>query len=57
MTKQGHIELLVTAAGLTAACLLAAGPAAAADQESWPGSKTSTAAPKVAGMPAALANS
>jgi hypothetical protein len=55
MTKQRHILALATGAGLTAACVLAAGPAAPADQGRWPASNTSTPTPKVAGMPAALA--
>jgi SnoaL-like polyketide cyclase len=55
MTKQRHIRALVGGAGLTAACLVAAGPAAASDQVSWPASKASASTPKVVGMPAALA--
>src|SRR5258708_1952268 len=55
MTKQRRIMALVTGAALTAACLLAAGLVAASDQGSWPASKASAPAPKVEGMPAALA--
>src|SRR5438552_1690937 len=55
MRKQRHVLALVIGAGLTAACLLAAEPMAASDQGSWPASKVSAPAPKVAGMPAALA--
>ena len=55
MRKQRHVLALVIGAGLTAACLLAAGPMAASDQGSWPASKVSAPTPKVAGMPAALA--
>src|SRR5437588_269179 len=55
MRKQRHVLALVIGAGLTAACLLAAGPMAASDQGSWPASKVSAPTPKVASMPAALA--
>jgi len=55
MTKQRLIMALATGAGLTAACLLAAGLVAASDQGSWPASKASVPTPKVEGMPATLA--
>ena len=55
MRKQRHVLALLIGAGLTAACLLAAGPMAASDQSSWPASEVSAPTPKVAGMPAALA--
>ena len=55
MTKQKHILALVAGAGLTAACLLAAGPVTASDQGNWPASKVGAPAPNVVGLPAALA--
>lgn len=55
MTKQRHIKVLVTGAGLMAACLFAAGTVATSDQGSWPASKASAPTPKVVGAPAALA--
>ena len=55
MTKQRRNLSLLTAAGLAAASLLAAGLVVASDQGGWPASKASAPTPKVVGMPAALA--
>jgi hypothetical protein len=55
MKKQKHMVTLLAGAGLTAACLFAADPVAASDQDNWPASKVGAPAPRVAGLPAALA--